>query len=75
MTVQGEATLRETVLFPCAADSCRSRMAERFTNSLLRDRFTAYSAGTACHSAAGNCPVFPGKAFVRFLPETLGKGC
>ena len=33
------------ILFLCGTNSCRSQMAEGFINSLMNDKFEAYSAG------------------------------
>ena len=37
--------MAETVLFVCIGNSCRSQMAEGFTNSIHGHAFRAYSAG------------------------------
>ncbi len=39
--------MKQSVLFLCTGNSCRSQMAEGFTRQLHTERFAAYSAGTA----------------------------
>lgn len=39
--------MKRRVLFVCTGNSCRSQMAEGLVNAFLRDRYEAFSAGTA----------------------------
>lgn len=38
-------TRKKRILYLCTGNSCRSQMAEAFTNSIKMDQFDAYSAG------------------------------
>ncbi len=42
-------TMKQTILFLCTGNSCRSQMAEGWANFLLRDRFATCSAGIEKH--------------------------
>lgn len=40
---------RQTLLFLCTGNSCRSQMAEGWARSLMKEEFEAYSAGVEPH--------------------------
>jgi arsenate reductase (thioredoxin) len=40
-----EAAMKQTILFLCTGNSCRSQMAEGWTRHLWNDRYDVYSAG------------------------------
>ena len=41
--------MKQTLLFLCTGNSCRSQMAEGFAKSLLNEKYTIFSAGVEAH--------------------------